>query len=132
MLESKKEFANNYALDSQYWQHFAIEDRPEIRDYLKANIEDLANHYHALYQEETLADERPANYREASYWYGEFLSSFPQDTETAGIHYQFADLLLEHEDFGAAALAYESTAYEYAPHERAAEAEAQAAFRAGA
>jgi tetratricopeptide (TPR) repeat protein len=122
VLESKKEFASNYALSSAYWQHFAIEDRPEVRDYLKANIEDLANHYHALYQEETLVEERLANYDEAVHWYWQYLGSFPEDSETPGIHYQLADLLLEHEDFGAAALAYESTAYEYALHDRAAEA----------
>jgi tetratricopeptide (TPR) repeat protein len=122
VLESKKEFARNYALTSPYWEHFAIEDRPEVRDYLKGNIEDLANHYHALYQEETLAEERPGNYEEALHWYGQYLGSFPEDVETPGIHYQLADLLLEHEDFGGAALAYESTAYEYAPHEKAAEA----------
>jgi TolA-binding protein len=122
VLASKKSFAENYGLASVYWQHFAIEDLPEVRDYLKGNIEDLANHYHALYQEESLADEQPANYDEALYWYDEYLGSFPEDVETPGIHYQLADLLLENEDFGGAARAYENTAYDYAAHEQAAAA----------
>ena len=122
VLASKKAFAENYGLASVYWQHFAIEDLPEVRDYLKGNIEDLANHYHALYQEESLADEQPANYDEALYWYDEYLDSFPEDVETPGIHYQLADLLLENEDFGGAARAYESTAYDYVAHEQAAAA----------
>jgi tetratricopeptide (TPR) repeat protein len=120
VLESKKDFARNYALTSDYWHHFAIEDRPEVREYLKGNIEDLANHYHALYQEETLAEEQPENYDEALHWYDQYLDSFPEDVETPGIHHQLADLYLEHEDFGSAARAYESTAYDYAPHEKAA------------
>jgi tetratricopeptide (TPR) repeat protein len=87
--------------------------------YLKANLGDLANHYHALYQEEELAEEQPANYAEAQYWYKAYLESFPEDPETPGINYQLADLLMEHEDFGTAALEYERTAYGYAPHEQA-------------
>ena len=119
VLESKKEFAERYGVRSAYWQHYALEDRPEVRAYLKGNIEDLANHYHALYQEEELAEEKPGNYVEARHWYDEYLASFPEDAETPGINYRLADLLLENEDFGAAALAYERTAYDYAAHERA-------------
>jgi TolA-binding protein len=122
VLASKKDFAGNYGLSSDFWQHFAIEDLPDVRDYLKSNIGDLANHYHALYQEETLAEEQPENYQEALHWYDDYLSSFPEDQETPGMHYQLADLLLEHEDFGSAAKAYEATAYDYEPHEKAAAA----------
>ena len=122
VLESKKDFVVNYGLRSAYWQQFAIEDLPEVRESLKGNIEDLANHYHALYQEETLAEERPENYQEALLWYDEYLSSFPEDSETPGIHHQLADLYLEQEDFGSAALAYESTAYDYESHPLSAEA----------
>jgi tetratricopeptide (TPR) repeat protein len=122
VLETKKAFAERYGVRSEYWQHFALEERPEVRSFLKGNLEDLANHYHALYQEEELAEEQPANYTEARHWYGEYLASFPEDPETPAINYQLADLLLENEDFGEAALAYERTAYDYAAHQRAAEA----------
>jgi TolA-binding protein len=119
VLESKKDFASNYGLQSEYWRHFDAVSSPEVLNYLKANLTDLANHYHALYQEESLADEQPANYQEALYWYHSYLESFPDDDNTPGMNYQLADLLMEHQDFGGAALEYERTAYEYAPHERA-------------
>ena len=119
VLESKKEFASTYGLDSEYWRHFDAESSPEVLSYLKSNLEDLANHYHALYQEDELAEERPANFEEASYWYNAYLGSFPEDPETPGINYQLADLLMENEDFGSAALAYERTAYDYADHSQA-------------
>jgi tetratricopeptide (TPR) repeat protein len=122
VLETKKGFAERYGVSSEYWQHFALEERPEVRSYLKSNLEDLASHYHALYQEEELVEEQPANYAEARHWYDEYLVSFPEDLETPDINYRLADLLLENEDFGAAALSYERTAYDYAPHERAAAA----------
>ncbi len=119
VVESKKEFATNYALDAGYWQHNDIEESPEVLGFLKTNLTDLANHYHALYQEDTLVDERPAMFAEAHRWYRQFLGSFPRDDESPQINYQLADLLLENEDFDAAAAEYERTAYDYEPHEQA-------------
>jgi TolA-binding protein len=122
ILESKKEFAASYGLQAEYWRHFDVNDSPEVLSYLKSNLEDLANHYHALYQEEELADERPAHFAEALHWYREYLASFPEDLETPATHYHLADLLLEHEDFGEAAREYERTAYDYPAHEKSAAA----------
>jgi TolA-binding protein len=118
VLESKKEFAASYGLQAEYWRHFAIDESPQILSFLKSNLDDLANHYHALYQEGELADEKPAYFREALHWYREYLASFPQDLETPAVHYRLADLLLEHEDFGQAAREYERIAYDYPAHEK--------------
>jgi tetratricopeptide (TPR) repeat protein len=38
VLESKREFASRYGLQSDYWQHFTPEESPEILAYLKANL----------------------------------------------------------------------------------------------
>ncbi|MBW1686701.1 MAG: tetratricopeptide repeat protein, partial [Deltaproteobacteria bacterium] len=122
VLESKKVFAASYGLQSDYWRRFDVDDSPEVLSYLKANLKDLANHYHALYQQEELADEKPANLREALRWYRAYLTSFPEELETPAINYQLADLLLEQQDFGEAAREYERTAYDYPEHERAAAA----------
>ena len=122
VVESKKDFANNYGLQSEYWQYYDSADNPEVLGYLKTNLTDLANHYHALYQDESLVDERPGNFDEAALWYREFLSSFPADPESPSVNFQLADLLLENENFGDAASEYERTAYDYDPHERASEA----------
>lgn len=118
VVESKKRFATDYAIDSAYWVQNDIEAAAEVVGYLKTNLTDLANYYHSRFQDETLADERPASFKEASQWYRQFLDSFPTDPETPPIHYQLADLLLEDGDFHAAALEYERTAYDYAPHEQ--------------
>ncbi|HUQ51136.1 MAG TPA: tetratricopeptide repeat protein [Gammaproteobacteria bacterium] len=128
VVESKKSFATKYGLQSEYWQHFDAASRPEVLGYLKTNLEDLANHYHALYQEPALAEEKPANYAEALVWYRAFLASFPTEQESPGINYQLADLLLENDDFGEAAREYERTAYSYAAHDRAAAAGYAAIF----
>ena len=119
VVDAKKDFATRYALDAGYWNYFDAADSPEVLGFLKTNLTDLANHYHARYQDEELVDERPASFDEASRWYREFLKSFPAEPESPPINYQLADLLLENGNFGEAAREYERTAYDYAPHEQA-------------
>jgi cellulose synthase operon protein C len=128
VVQAKKDFANSYGLQAEYWRHFELAERPEVVSFLKSNLEDLANHYHALYQDELLADEKHENYREAQHWYRSFLASFPQDADTPAIHYQFADLLFEEGDYGLAALEYERTGYDYPQHEQSAAAGYAAVF----
>jgi tetratricopeptide (TPR) repeat protein len=122
VVESKRDFATRYAVDADYWQYHDMMEMPDVVDYLKSNLIDLANHYHALYQAEGLEEAKPENYGEALTWYGEFLDSFPEDDTAPSINYQLADLLLEHGDFARSAREYERTAYDYPAHERAAEA----------
>jgi TolA-binding protein len=128
VLASKKDFAERYGLQSPYWQHFDVNESPEVLAYLKTNLKDLANHYHALYQDPESEEDKPANFDEGTRWYRAYLTSFPADPETPSIHYQLADLLLEHDRFDAAATEYEHTAYDYPPHERAADAGYAAIF----
>jgi outer membrane protein assembly factor BamD (BamD/ComL family) len=90
--------------------------------YLKANLKDLATHYHAQYQGTEDAGEKLASYGEALRWYGDYLDSFPTDPDAPPINYRLADLHFENKDFGDAARQYERTAYGYAPHPQAAAA----------
>jgi tetratricopeptide (TPR) repeat protein len=122
VLEAKKEFASRYGLQAEYWRHFDVNESPDVLSYLKGNLSDLANHYHALYQAPELAADKPANFAEAERWYRDFLVSFPKDSDTPAINYQLADLLLENQSFGEAALQYERTAYDYPAHGKSAAA----------
>ncbi|HZD53429.1 MAG TPA: tetratricopeptide repeat protein, partial [Woeseiaceae bacterium] len=38
VVESKKAFATQYALDAEYWDHHSTEDMPDVVDYLKSNL----------------------------------------------------------------------------------------------
>jgi tetratricopeptide (TPR) repeat protein len=122
VIDANKEFATRYGLKAPYWTHFAVADYPDVLGYLKTNLKELANYYHALYQEKRLDKEKPVNFAEAGHWYREFLDSFPKDAEAPAMNYQLADLLLEHRAFGDAAREYERTAYDYPAHEKAAAA----------
>lgn len=118
VVEQKKAFANAYALNAEYWRYFDIKKRPDVVDFLKQNLKDLASFYHAGYQKTRRDDERRDNYREALLWYRNYLSSFPNETESPALNYQMADLMLENKDFGDAAATYEHTAYDYSAHEK--------------
>jgi len=118
VLESKKKFATTYGLKAEYWNYFEPGDRPDVLGFLKTNLTDLANHYHACYQDKRQAEDKPANFEEALHWYREFLASFPMEIESPVINYQLADLLLENRSLGAAAVEFEKTAYEYPLHEK--------------
>ncbi|MEJ2698816.1 MAG: tetratricopeptide repeat protein, partial [Desulfuromonadales bacterium] len=122
VIDSKKEFATKYGLKAEYWQHFDPKKFPEVLGYLKTNLKDLANHYHALYQDPKHAEEKEANFKEALHWYHDYLASFPKDTESPAINYQLADLLLENHSFGQAAVEFEKTAYDYPHHEKSSKA----------
>ena len=128
VLDSKKTFASHYGLQGEYWRHFDVAKSPEVLGFLKANLKDLANHYHAQYQDKEQQKEKPANFAEASRWYREFLTSFHADPEAPPIHYQLADLVMENKDFAGAALEYEHTAYDYAKHPKASAAGYAAIF----
>ena len=122
VLESKREFASKYGLQSEYWLHNKPEDSPEALAYLKTNLKDLATHYHAEYQSTQDANEKLTSYNEALRWYGDYLKSFPTDAESPAINYRLADLLFENKDFGEAAKQYERTAYGYPMHSQSAAA----------
>jgi TolA-binding protein len=122
VIDSTKEFARSYALKSEYWKHFDPQAQPEVLGYLKENLRELANYYHAQYQDKRLIKVKDANFQEALIWYREFLDSFPHDSDAPPMNYQLADLLLENKAFGDAARQYERTAYDYPVHEKAAAA----------
>ena len=128
VVEAKREFATLYGLKAEYWRHQPIGERPEVVAAVKSNLMDLANYYHARYQDPSLAKEKQQSFAEATRWYGDFLDSFHDDPTAPAANYQFADLLRENGDFRRAATQYERTAYEYPAHEKAAAAGYAAIF----
>jgi outer membrane protein assembly factor BamD (BamD/ComL family) len=128
VIESKKTFAKDYGLRSAYWEYFDPQTRPDVLELLKNNLNDLATHYHALYQDPEFKEERSVHFDEAQAWYREYLASFPADEAAPSINYQLADLLLENNNFEAAAIEYEKTAYDYAVHDKSSTAGYAAVF----
>ena len=128
VIEAKKEYASAYGINQEYWKYFNIYEHPKVVEFLKKNIRDLANYYHALYQNGNYRDRKNQSFKDAAHWYKEFLQSFPKDTESPEINYLLADLYLENKDFLLAAKEYEKTAYEYAKNKKSAKAGYAAVF----
>src|SRR5580698_8776746 len=118
VLQGKKEFVENYSFGTAYWQGRDPKKEPKVVAVLKTNLKDVAQHYHA----EAQRTKNVADYQEAAKWYRSYLTSFPDDPDSAVTNYLLADTLFESKQYLDAAKEYESTAYHYGAHEKAAAA----------
>jgi cellulose synthase operon protein C len=118
VLQGKKEFVENYSFGTAYWQGRDPKKEPKVVAVLKTNLKDVAQHYHA----EAQRTKNIADYQEAAKWYRSYLTSFPDDPDSAVTNYLLADTLFESKQYLDAAKEYESTAYHYEAHEKAAAA----------
>lgn len=128
VIEAKKDYASAYGINESYWKYFNINENPEVVEFLKKNIIDLANHYHAVYQDYKYRNQKKQSFKDAAHWYKQFLLSFPKDTKSSEINYLLADLYLENKDFLAAAKEYEKTAYSYPRNKKSSKAGYAAVF----
>jgi len=118
VLQGKKEFVEYYSFGTAYWQGRDPKGEPKVVAVLKTNLKDVAQYYHAQAQR----TKDVADYQEAAKWYRSYLSSFPDDPGSAVTNYLLADTLFESKQYLDAAHEYESTAYHYGDHEKAAAA----------
>ena len=118
VLQGKKEFVENYSFGTAYWQGRDVKNEPKVVAVLKTNLKDVAQYYHAQAQRSKAV----ADYQEAAKWYRSYLTSFPDDPDSAVTNFLLADTLFDSKQFLDAAKEYESTAYHYGVHEKAAAA----------
>jgi TolA-binding protein len=118
VLQGKKEFVEDYSFGTAYWQGRDVKDEPKVVAELKTNLKDVAQYYHAQAQR----TKDVADYQEAAKWYHSYLTSFPDDPDSAVTNFLLADTLFESKQYEEAAKEYESTAYHYGKHEKAAAA----------
>ena len=118
VLQGKKEFVENYSFGTAYWQGRDVEVEPKVVAVLKTNLKDVAQYYHAQAQR----TKNVTDYQEAAKWYRSYLLSFPDDPDSAVTDFLLADTLFESKQYLDAAKEYESTAYHYGNHEKAAAA----------
>ena len=118
VLQGKKEFVENYSFGTAFWQGRTPKGEPKVVAVLKTNLKDVAQFYHA--QAQNTKD--VTDYEEAAKWYRSYLTSFPDDPDSAVTNYLLADTLFESKQYLDAAQEYETTAYSYGSHEKAAAA----------
>ena len=118
VLQGKKEFVENYSFGTAYWQGRQPNAEPKVVAVLKTNLKDVAQYYHAQAQR----TKDVADYQEAAKWYRSYLRSWPDEAGSAVTNYLLADTLFESKQYLDAAQEYESTAYHYGDHDKAAAA----------
>jgi TolA-binding protein len=118
VLEGKKGFVERYGMDGEFWIRNPRDQNTAVAAHLKANLNDLAQYYHA----EAQKDGKRSDYQEAARWYRKYLAYFPGEPDTANTNFLLAEILYESQDFAAAKTEYERTAYAYPMHEKSAEA----------
>jgi TolA-binding protein len=118
VLQGKKEFVENYSFGTAFWQGRLPKSEPKVVAVLKTNLKDVAQYYHAQAQR----SKNVADYQEAAKWYRSYLTSFPDDPDSAVTDFLLADTLFESKQYLDAAKEYERTAYGYGPHAKAADA----------
>jgi cellulose synthase operon protein C len=118
VLQGKKEFVENYSYGTAYWKGRDPNSEPKVVAVLKTNLKDVAQYYHAQAQK----TKDVADYQEAAKWYRSYLRSWPDEPGSAVTNYLLADTLFESKQYLEAAQEYESTAYHYGDHDKAAAA----------
>lgn len=118
LLKAKEEFVVRYGVGSTFWNSHDAHLHASIAPQLRSNIEELAYHFHAQAQRSKSA----ADYDHAIHWYAEFIRSFADDMHAPKMNFLLAETLFEAGRYGDAAIQYEATAYDYAPHADSAEA----------
>ncbi len=118
VLNGKKAFVERYGMDGEFWVRNPLEANEAVASYVKSNLTDLAQYYHA----EAQRDRKKSDFQEAANWYRKYLAYFPGQADSANTNFLLAEILFESEDYEAATAEYERTAYGYVDHEKSAEA----------
>ncbi|HEX4375809.1 MAG TPA: tetratricopeptide repeat protein [Steroidobacteraceae bacterium] len=118
VLDGKLEYVQRYGFDAPFWKNRQRSASPQVVADLKTNLRDVAEYYHASAQKTKNAED----YAAAAHWYRVYLSSFPNDADTASSNYLLADALFESRQYADAATEFERTAYDYPRNARSAEA----------
>ncbi len=118
LLDAKKNFVEVYGLSGPYWSKYDDAAQARIFPYLKANVEEIARHYHSLAQK----SKKGQDYDNAVEAYRAYVKSFPKDDKAALMNFRLAEVLFEAKRYEDAIKEYETTAYQYRNFDRGAEA----------
>ena len=118
VLDGKRAFVERYGMDTEFWTLNRRENNAKVEEYVRSNLIDLAQYYHA----EAQRDGKQNDYSQAANWYRKYLAYFPDDEDSANTNFLLAEILFESGDFEQATLEYERTAYAYVDHGKSAEA----------
>ncbi len=122
VLKAKVEYVEKYDLDQIYWTKHSKEDSPEAYELLRANMEELARHWHSLAQKTAAAPSKAQLFDKATQTYARYLARFKDAGNRPEINFLLAEAHFQSGAFERAAQEFERSAWDYPAHERSAEA----------
>ncbi|MEM7208979.1 MAG: tetratricopeptide repeat protein [Pseudomonadota bacterium] len=121
VLEEKRNYILLYEERNAQWNIQDVELIGEVRTHLENYIVELAQYSHALGQEEKNPAKQQELLAQAVSYYGRYLTHFPANEQTPGMHFLMAEALFESRRYREATIEYEQAAYKYKLHDKAAE-----------
>ncbi|MEY2864105.1 MAG: hypothetical protein RLY58_1812, partial [Pseudomonadota bacterium] len=109
IIRVKSEYIQRFDTDSAYFQQASPALQATLRPELKANLDDLAKHYHASAQ----TNKSPAEYLKAADLYRKQLALTTEPADQVRINELMADALYSGGQFEAAIPIYEQLAYDH-------------------
>ncbi|WJG08754.1 tetratricopeptide repeat protein [Aliiglaciecola sp. LCG003] len=140
VLPAKQRFIGEYGIHGPYWSDWGQLLQDEVKPFLKAYLQELAQFEHSkaqllsnanaaadsdTTQLSNVAENRQKSlqaYEQAANLYRQFIETFPRDDLTPEITFNLAESLFESQQYAAAIEAFEKYAYRYLKEPRAAEA----------
>lgn len=130
--ERKADFIHSYGITSAYWTESDGQGLAYVEEQLEQLLPEMANRAYVRAQRltsgETTNDaggdqaQTADHYREAAYYYAEFVDTFPRHPRTPELLFLLGETYIELEQWARAIRAFERVAYDFADYERAAEA----------
>jgi TolA-binding protein len=121
VVDEKRRYVQDYAVSGYYWRRVPATERDSIRLGLKQFIEELAQHFHALAQDDR-GDVARQHYLDAAHFYRLYIDSFPRDEAVPDMAFLLAEARFASGNYAAAVADYEWMAYRFVDHPKAAEA----------
>ncbi len=101
-------FYSAYNPGSHYWAAATPEEKNKISHSLKEYILLMTKHFHNKYQ----TTQNEPEFKNAKKWYQYYLNDYPQHSRKDNIHFLYAELLSQHNNFKEALHHYEIAAYD--------------------
>jgi outer membrane protein assembly factor BamD (BamD/ComL family) len=137
VLPEKEHYVQNYGIHSVFWKTKGEDVKAKVIPTLKAYIDELARHHHAMGQkldkqltgsdvagdkQAALEHNREESFLKAADYYQQYMETFPQDPRVPEMVYLRAEALFDGGDYAAAIDDYEKTAYSYKDKKHGADA----------
>ncbi|WP_101758232.1 tetratricopeptide repeat protein [Oceanicoccus sp. KOV_DT_Chl] len=135
VLRDKRQYTQQFAVGSEYWQNHSAAVREKIAEHLQVFIPQLAKFYHARAQQlqkalttapvkkqDELRQEMLASYQQAADDYQQYIDSFPGDERLPEFHFLLAEARYDSGQYADAIIHYDIVAYDYPADKNAMEA----------